>query len=114
MKARIFKRLLLVLFSLLPGLAVADQCVPVDNFIALGKSAEKCVSEINLGKNKANDVLANFGYCANVRDTRDDIEKKMNQLPVATMNRCAEKDMQSYTAAATAIHRLYQIELHLK
>jgi hypothetical protein len=91
-----------------------NQCVPVKNFITLGENAEKCISEIRLGKQKANDVLANYGFCTNVRSVRDDVEKKISQLPPAMMNRCAEQNLQAYTDAATAIQRLYQIELQLQ
>lgn len=100
--------------SLLSGTVLADQCLPVANFISLGQKAEKCVSEINLGKTPANSVLSNYGYCTNVRDARGDVEKKVGALPPATINTCAEKNIQAYTAAATAIHRLYQIELSLR
>lgn len=104
---------ILIVASLLPGAAVADQCSPVTNFIKLGKKAEKCVSQINLGKTPANDVLSNYGYCTNVRDARGDVEKKVSALSPATINGCAGKNIQAYTDAATAIHRLYQIELSL-
>ena len=100
--------------GLLPVTAVADKCVPVNNFIILGKQAEKCVSKIKLGKNSVNDVLSNYGFCTNVRDTRGDVEKGVKKLSVATINSCAKKDLPAYTAAATAIHRMYQIELRLQ
>jgi len=100
--------------GLFSGAALADQCLPVTNFISLGQHAEKCVSEINLGKTPADRVLASYGYCTNVRDARSDVEKKVSALPPATINTCAEKNIQAYTDAATAIHRLYQIELSLR
>jgi hypothetical protein len=99
---------------LLTSTALADQCSPVTNFITLGQKAEKCVSEINLGKTPATDVLSSYGYCTNVRDARGDVEKKVSALSPSTINRCAEKNIQAYTDAAAAIHRLYQIELSLR
>lgn len=102
------------LLLLFPSLAWADQCVPVARFIELGEEAQKCVSEINLGERAVNEVLQEYNYCTDVRGTRDDVERKLNQLPAATMNRCAEQNLQAYTDAATSIQRLYQIEMSLK
>ncbi len=99
---------------LLPLTSLADQCQPVENFIALGEKAKKCVQRINQGQSKANDVLSTYGLCTNVRSTRNDVEKKVSELPVATVNTCAGKNLQAYTDAATSIHRLYQIELRLQ
>lgn len=108
------KKILVLLATSLPvSLFASDQCVPVKNFIVLGKSAERCVTEIKLGKEKADDVLAKYGFCTNVRDARDDVEKRLHQLPPATMNGCAKQNLQAYTDAATSLQRLYQIELQL-
>lgn len=95
------------------NLALADQCRPVTQFIDLGKKAEKCVSRIQSGEQKANDVLASYSFCANVRNERDGVQNRIKQLSAATINTCAERDLQAYTDAATAIQRLYQIELQL-
>jgi len=114
MRSTTAKRVLVLLATCLPvSLFASDQCVPINNFIIMGKSAERCVSEIKLGKQKANDVLANYGFCTNVREARDDVEKQLHALPATTMNRCAKKNLQAYTDAAAAIQRLYQIELQL-
>jgi len=106
--------MLVLLATCLPlSLFASDQCVPINNFIIMGKSAERCVSEIKLGKKKVNDVLANYGFCTNVREARDNVEKQIHDLPTTTMNHCAKKNLQAYTDAATSLQRLYQIELQL-
>lgn len=115
MSPKFVSKLFLPLAACLPvSLFASDQCVPVNDFIVLGKSAERCVLEIKLGKEKANDVLAKYGFCTNVRDAREDVEKKLHQLPPATMNSCAKRNLQAYTDAASALQRLYQIELQLR
>lgn len=96
------------------SLAAADQCLSVDQFISLGKQADKCVVKIQAGETSADSVLKEYGFCSNVRQFRGDVEKQMNQLPVATFNKCAQRNLHAYTEAATAMHRLYQIELGLK
>jgi len=101
----------LLLFS---GIAGAGQCKPVIQFINLGKKAEKCVSKIEAGDNKVDEVMAHYGFCTNVRDERDQVQDQMNTLPATTLNNCAGKDLQAYSNAATALQRMYQIELQMK
>jgi len=96
------------------GNANAGQCNAVVQFINLGKKAEKCVSRIEAGDNRANEVLAHYGYCANVRNERDQVQDRLKTLPATTLNSCAEKDLRAYSDAATALQRLYQIELQMK
>jgi hypothetical protein len=96
------------------GSASADPCKPVIQFIDLGKKAEKCVSRIEANDEKANDVLAHYGFCTNVREARHNVENSINTLPATTLNSCAEKNLQAYSDAANAIQRLYQIELQLR
>ena len=100
-----------LLFS---GLASAGQCKPVIQFINLGKKAEKCVSKIEAGDTKAGEVMTHYGFCTNVRDERDQVQDQVNTLPATTLNNCAEKDLQAYSNAATALQRMYQIELQMK
>ena len=100
-----------LLFS---GLASAGQCKPVIQFINLGKKAEKCVSKIEAGDTKAGEVMTHYGFCTNVRDERDQVQHQVNTLPATTLNNCAEKDLQAYSNAATALQRMYQIELQMK
>lgn len=100
--------------SAIPNLAAADQCASVDQFISLGKQANKCVVKIQAGETPADTVLKDYGFCSSVRQSRGDVEKQMNQLPVAAFNKCAQRNLQAYTDAATAMHKLYQIELGLK
>lgn len=104
----------LATFLVASGSASADSCKPVIQFIDLGKKAEKCVQKIQSGDAKANDVLAHYGFCANVRDARDGVQNQMKKLSATTLNSCAEKNLQAYSDAATAIQRLYQIELQLE
>jgi hypothetical protein len=96
------------------GTAAADQCGSISQFISLAKQADQCVVKIRKGDEPADSVLKGYEYCSNVRQFRGDIEKQMNELPVATFNQCAQKNLQAYTDAATAMHKLYQIELGLK
>jgi len=110
----IFPALVSLLLTTVPGLAAADQCHSVDQFISIGKQADKCVVKIQSGEKAADSVLKDYGFCSNVRQVRGDIEKQMNELPVATFNKCAQRNLQAYTEAATAMHKLYQIELGLK
>ena len=100
-----------LLFS---NIAVAGQCKPVIQFINLGKKAEKCVSKIETGDTLAGEVMAHYGFCTNVRDEREQIQDQMKTLPATTLNNCAEKDLQAYSNAATALQRMYQIELQMK
>lgn len=111
---RIFLFALLVSPLLVFGSASADPCKPVIQFIDLGKKAEKCVSRIEASDKSANDVLAHYGFCTNVRDARDNVENSIKTLPATTLNNCAEKNLQAYSDAANAIQRLYQIELQLR
>jgi len=100
-----------LLFS---GIASAGQCKPVIQFINLGKKAEKCVSKIEAGDTKIGEVMTHYGFCTNVRDERDQVQDQMNTLPATTLTSCAEKDLQAYSNAATALQRMYQIELQMK
>ena len=69
----------LLVFSLLVfGNANAGQCNAVIQFIDLGKKAEKCVSRIETGETRANDVLAHYGYCTNVRNERDQVQDRVH------------------------------------
>lgn len=94
--------------------ANAGQCKTVIQFIDLGKKAQMCVSRIEKGENEANEVLAHYGYCTNVRNERDQVQDRMKTLSATTLNACAEKNLQAYSDAATALQRLYQIELQMK
>lgn len=42
------------------------------------------------------------------------IENKLNSMSPAKINKCANKQQKEYTAAATTMQRLYQLELSLK
>jgi len=99
---------------LFPAIASAGQCKPVIQFINLGKKAEKCVSKIEASDNKVDEVLSHYGFCTNVRNERDLVQDQIKTLPATTLNNCAEKDLQAYSNAATALQRLYQIELQMK
>jgi len=109
-----FLTFVISVFVLSAGTAAADPCKPVLQYINLGKKAEKCVSKIRADNNQANRVLAHYGYCTGVRETRDQVENHVKKLSATTLNSCAEKNLQAYSDAATAIQRLYQIELQLK
>jgi len=104
----------IVSFLLVSGNAGAGQCTAVAQFIDLGKKAEKCVSRIENGGGRANDVLTQYNYCTNVRNERDQIQDRMKTLSATTLNACTEKNLQAYSDAATALQRLYQIELQMK
>lgn len=109
-----FLLILLVSSLLVFANANAGQCKAVIQFIDLGKKAEMCVSRIEEGESKANDVLTHYGYCTNVRNERDQIQDRLKMLSATTLNACAEKNLQAYSDAATALQRLYQIELQMK
>jgi len=94
--------------------ANADSCKPVDQYINLGKKAEKCISKIEAVNTRAGEVLLHNGFCTHVREARDQVQSHIQQLPASTLNSCAEKNLQAYSDAASAIQRLYQIELQMK
>ncbi|KPK12665.1 MAG: hypothetical protein AMJ68_01080 [Acidithiobacillales bacterium SG8_45] len=92
----------------------ADQCEPIFAFIQLGQTADKCVAAVQKNNKEAKDTLQNYRHCSEVRMIRGAVEKSVNEMPADKINQCANDQQKEYTAAATALQKLYQLELHLK
>ena len=45
---------------------------------------------------------------------RTAIEKSVDEMPPEKVNQCANARQKEYTAAATALQKMYQLELRLK
>lgn len=100
--------------TLLAPVAWADGCDPVKSFIQLSDSANKCISALEKNHKERHDLIKNYRYCSEVRMIRVAVEDKVNSMSPAKINKCANKQQKEYTAAATTMQRLYQIELSLK
>jgi len=94
--------------------AQADECDPVQDFIALGDRANKCVVAVRLNQREAVETFENDAHCKGVRSTRSGVEDIVGKMPPAAVNRCANKNQRLYTGAATALQKMYQLELSLK
>ena len=92
----------------------ADECESVSAFIQLGQSASKCVAAIQANNKEAKETLQNYRYCSEVTMIRGAIEKSVETMPAEKVNKCANDREAEYTAAATALQKLYQLELRLK
>ncbi len=98
---------------LLAPVAWADECDPVKSFIQLSDSADKCIAALQKNHKESRDLIKNYRYCSEVRMIRVAVESKMNSMSSAKINKCANKQQKEYTAAATTMQRLYQLELSL-
>lgn len=109
-------KIILVLsgFILLAPVARADECDPVKSFIQLSDSANKCITALEKNHKESRDLIKNYRYCSEVRMIRVAVEDEVNSMSPAKINKCAKKQQKEYTAAATTMQRLYQIELSLK
>jgi hypothetical protein len=92
----------------------ADECDSVNAFIQLGQSASKCVAAVQANNKEAKETLHNYRYCSEVTMIRGAIEKSVETMPAEKINQCANKRQGEYTAAATALQKMYQLELRLK
>ena len=92
----------------------ANECEPITAFIQLGQTADKCVAAVQKNNKEAKDTLQNYRHCSEVRMIRGAIEKSVDEMPSEKINQCANTQQKEYTAAATALQKLYQLELHLK
>jgi hypothetical protein len=92
----------------------ANECEPITAFIQLGRTAEKCVAAVQANNAEAKDILHNYRSCSEVRMIRSAIEKSVDEMPAEKINQCANTRQNEYTAAATALQKMYQLELRLK
>ncbi len=92
----------------------ADECEPIQAFIQLGQSASKCVAAVQTNSREAREVMANYRYCSEVKLIRTAVEKSVDEMKPGRINHCANKQQREYTAAATALQKMYQLELRLK
>ncbi len=99
---------------LVVSVAQADECGPVKSFIQLSDSANKCIVAIQKNHKESRDVIRNYRYCSEVRLIRVAVENKLNSMPTARINKCANQQKKEYTAAATTLQKMYQLELSLK
>lgn len=99
---------------LLVPVAWADECEPVISFIQLGGDAGKCIAELQKNYKDSHNLINNYRYCSEVRLIRVAVENKVNSMSADKINKCANKQRREFTAAATTMQRLYQIELSLK
>jgi hypothetical protein len=93
---------------------MASECEPVTAFIQLGQNAGKCVAAVQANNKEAKETLANYRHCSDVRMIRGAIEQSMEQMPAEKINECANTRQKEYTAAATALQKMYQLDLQLK
>lgn len=99
---------------LLAPVAWADECGPIKSFIQLSDNASKCISAIQKNHKESRDLIRNYRYCSEVRMIRVAVENKLNSMSQARINKCANKQRKEYTAAATTMQHLYQLELLIK
>jgi hypothetical protein len=92
----------------------ANECESVNAFIQLGQSASKCVTAVQANNKEAREILHNYRFCSEVRMIRGAIEKSVDEMPVEQINQCANARQNEYTTAATALQKMYQLELRLK
>ncbi|MFV1996572.1 MAG: hypothetical protein ACC641_01050 [Acidiferrobacterales bacterium] len=93
---------------------IDDECDSVQTFIQLGDRASECIAAIRLNNSQASDVMKNDPNCKDVRSRREGVEDSVNNIAQATVNQCANKNIKNYTAAATALQKMYQFELSLR
>jgi hypothetical protein len=103
--------MVLVLFMGLGPTAFADPCGPIQEFVQLGGMADQCLATTRAAGKAATAVFQSADECRAAREGHAAVEAKLAAMPKKQLDECARQNQAAYTAAATSLLRIYQLEL---